>query len=253
MKFKYILIMSLLVTFDVYSQTVEYGNNIDESLMTVRFRSFDNTGGHEVYTGVPDVGDSSNRTSMNYSWWYKQHVTISYDAFSDVLSVSLYHCQRHEDDDDDFAAVESGGPCDDDDDDRNATRSPHNLHFPNWSQEVQSILGSQYSDYNLVNLSVSLYNRDDGEISFEDVQLNGEPLGGDFNIPPMSLPPTVDTWTVSGTCFQDFELKGFIIRKGDFSNSQELSKMEINIGTRAEEINGDTIFQDGFESCHNIW
>lgn len=256
MKYLKITIFSIIATLmgDVEAQRVVVGGMVDEPLMGVRLRSFNNGGGDEVYSGIPSLGDPSNREQMQYNWKKLNHIEIKYSQSSDTLTVKLRKCSGDNDDDD---GSEKSHYCGGDDDDDSNTQgngggsSRHVLHFHNWTYRMQTTLGHEFSSSNLVNMSITLYNRNEhGELSFENVQLNDMPLGGDYNIPPTSLAPTVDSWTITNTCFNDFKLTGFIRKEGYFSNSAELSKIEFNIGTATLE--NEDIFSNGFESCYNL-
>jgi hypothetical protein len=47
-----------------------------------RFRSFGNTGGEEVYVGVPDLGVAGNRVGTNLVWGADNAIEFSYDGAS---------------------------------------------------------------------------------------------------------------------------------------------------------------------------
>jgi hypothetical protein len=54
---------------------------ITDGFPSVRFRSFGNTGGDEVYLGVADLGSDSNRVAAGYTWPNPSNtmITFSYD------------------------------------------------------------------------------------------------------------------------------------------------------------------------------
>jgi hypothetical protein len=58
----------------------------------VRFRSFGNTGGSEVYIGVPDLAVAANRSEQNFVWENGDYkVNVIYNPWTGVLSVSGFN------------------------------------------------------------------------------------------------------------------------------------------------------------------
>ena len=47
---------------------LEAGCGVPEELIGVRFKSFANTGSREIYVGIPDLGNGSQRAETDYSW-----------------------------------------------------------------------------------------------------------------------------------------------------------------------------------------
>ena len=193
-----------------------------DSLMEIRLRSFNNTGGSEIYAGVASVGTAGNRTELNHTWTQDNWLEINYDSTADLLRVTL------------FDGI--GGVID-------------SLDYPNWAVNMTNIIGNGFSIQNLNALQIALFNRElDGELSFEDVELDGVVLGGDFDVPAGQLRPTTTRWLLNDYCFSDFNLYGRVVRTGTFSNSQENAKIEIRVGT--DDPRSEVIFENGFEFCY---
>ena len=217
------LFFVLLVLFisDINALEIRKTGRFGESLMEIRFRSFNNTGGSEVYLGVASVGVAGNRTELNHSWTQDNWLEINYDSNTDLLRVTLF---------DGLGAV------------------INSLDYPNWQSNMISILGNGFSIRNLNAMQIALFDREtDGELSFEDVELDGVLLGGDFDTPAGKLRPVVTRWLLNDYCFADFNLYGRIVRTGTFTNSQENGKIEIRLGTN--DPISDVLFEDGFEFC----
>jgi hypothetical protein len=52
----------------------------------VRYRSFGNTGGEEIYLGVGDLGVAANRNAEHHTWGASQHVTFTYDGAGNLAA-----------------------------------------------------------------------------------------------------------------------------------------------------------------------
>lgn len=77
-----------LITPGAWAATVQSGFDPDAELLGgVRYRSFKNTGGQEVYLGKPDLGQSQNRVAKNIVWSNENDFTIAWDG--SVLSTVI--------------------------------------------------------------------------------------------------------------------------------------------------------------------
>ncbi len=86
------LVMALIFSAVAESQayTVSSGYLSPSTLVgAVRYRSFNNTGGEEVYLGIPDLGAAGNRVGQNITWGVSQEFTFTYDANTDMLSTTV--------------------------------------------------------------------------------------------------------------------------------------------------------------------
>lgn len=62
-----------------------------EDLIGVRFRSFGNTTGPEVYLGVPAYSQSGSFTETDLTWQETNQITFTYDATLDKLTTELFN------------------------------------------------------------------------------------------------------------------------------------------------------------------
>jgi hypothetical protein len=171
---KYILLLAaLLASIPAFA---------DECLDAgVRFRSFGDTGGGEVYLGVPDLGVASNRVEANFNWNSPGSFpfTFEYDRLGDI-SVTI-------------------------------------------NGETLGYNGVLFSDINA--LLVTVASRDQNSTArLEDLVVNSEPI---------SVNNPVDGLVTEAFRIDDVDqgvVTGTIVLDGSFSNSQELSRIEIRVG-----------------------
>jgi hypothetical protein len=162
-----------------------------DGLPAVRYRSFGNTGGNEVYEGVHDLGVAGNRIERGYTWPNpaSEQITFEYDP-----TLGTYG-----------QLITTGG-------------------FGTLTYDLESEL----TGLNVFEISVA--DRDaEGQVNFLDVAVDGVALGdfvGDgtwqfFDFVAADL----------GIDLNDgFLFTGTIELSGTFSGSQELSKVEIKTG-----------------------
>ncbi len=176
-----------------------------ESMAGVRYRSFKNTGGEEVYLGLPDLGlvgpPTGDRRARNLTWTKPgtHLVTFSYDPVADKLITTI--------------------------DLNNDSSVDETLTYENFSTGlVNTGRTAIASQMNVMEILVA--DRDtDSSVQFNEVMLNGQSLG-DFST------GNVGIWGVTGFDFgQGFTLSGKVVIDGPFSNSQEKSRVDIKIGT----------------------
>ena len=177
--------------------TVTPGYDSDAvNLGAVRYRSFGNTGGEEIYLGVPDLGIAANRTAKDFGsnkWGTSNSITFIYDKTADKLTTDV-----------------------------NTGSQIFTLEYPNFSTKVAN--PSLLSELNYMQIDV--VGRDaNTTVDFKNVYLDGNLLGnfsgtgGWFN------------WKVTGYDFSHgFTLTGDILLSGTFTNSQENCKVEIKFG-----------------------
>jgi hypothetical protein len=220
-----LLSLSLLLPAIAPAQVVTGFVPHEEDLISARFRSFGNTGGSELFVGVPDLGVGANRTEVNLTWAQGDTAfTFTLDRTADQLRLDVAGQQ---------------------------------LVFENISAEIANRTSGSYTLFDLNLLQIDVAQRDAGStVQLLDLTLNGDELG--------SFVPQEDgffTWTVLNRCVsrQDVTiLSGTLRLAGPFSNSQERSRVQITAGVRESdgldcartnpEPPGPGVFKDGFES-----
>jgi hypothetical protein len=182
----FLLMLSVLMAMLCYTNVfatpmVSSGVDADADYFAgVRYRSFANTGGGEMYLGVPDLGVGANRSEINLTWASGPNsVSFSYDL-TDLTSSAD-------------------------------------------GEEIEYNIGNLGT---LNRLQISVVSRDtDSSVSFENVYLGSELLGNFGG-------PGWNNWTVTDIDLSSgFMLTGDIILSGPFSASQELSKVEVLVGS----------------------
>jgi hypothetical protein len=195
-------LLALLVSAGILAaQTVTPGYlPHEEDLAAVRYRSFGNTGGEEIYLGIPDLGVAANRTARDFGttqkWGSTNEVTFTYDPASDKLLTTV-----------------------------NTGSATFSLEYPNLSVQLP-LKGKTFTpgDMNILQLSVVCRDTNNSTVSFNDVYLDGHFLGNFTAVGWLD-------WMVTDYDFsQGFTLTGRITLSGPFSNSQELSKVEAKVG-----------------------
>lgn len=221
------ILLTMLVLFvcsgQIGAQTVLPGTIAhDEDLAAVRFRSFGNTGGDEIYLGIPDLGVETNRTALDFGaqrWGSENEITFRYDPVEDELHTIV----------------------------RTGPATTFTLTYPGFSTQLP-LKGKTFGPERLNLLQVSVVCRypdsQSSSVSLEDVYLDGHFLGS-FTASEWS------DWTVVGHDFsQGFVLTGRLVLSGPFSNSQELSKLEIKAGVLlCQDLDGDGYGNPASESC----
>lgn len=196
-----------------WAQTVIPGAIVhDEDLGAVRYRSFANTGGDEIYLGIPDLGNAGNRTALDFGakkWGAENEITFRYDPVEDELHTIVKTNQT----------------------------TTFTLTYPHFSDQLAQ-KGKTFGPdrLNLMQISVVCRAADSqtSSVSFNDVSLDDHSLGS-FAASGWS------DWTVVGYDFsQGFVLRGRLVLSGPFSSSQELSKVEIKVGVLlCQDLDGD--------------
>lgn len=196
------LILSALVALmatPALGQSVEPGYSAyDLQLGGARYRSFANTGGDEIYVGVPDLGRGAARAQRNIRWAAVNTVGFAVDPQADVLEA--------------WVVNENG---------------VYTLAYDDWFARRAALDGGDVPGLNVLHISMA--GRDAGStVAFEEVTINGMELG-DFE--PVD---GWNDWMVEGVDLVDgFVIEGVLVLDGPFSNSQERSRLEIKAGWRA--------------------
>ncbi len=181
------------------SVTVTEGQaSFEDELFGVRFRSFNNTGGQEVYVGIPDLGSGGNRSAINMNWAGSNNITFEFDRTNDQLVVTVLN-----------------------------SNDTYTVAYTDLANQVNSKTGFTLDD--LEQMQINVTSRDsEATVDFLNVMINGTEFSdNDFN----DNSGGTQSWTLSGVDFtQTFSVTGLLILGGTFGNSQELSKMEITFG-----------------------
>lgn len=172
----------------------------DEDLAGVRLRSFANTGGEEVYLGVPDLG-TTPRAAQNLTWVTG---TNSFEYVYNAVAGSM------------TATITNG-----------SGGSPYVLNYSNFAADLAA-KGKSLDLSDVVQMQITVADRDDNSsVALNNVMLDGDSLGS-FATAGFS------DWTVTNFDFtQGFTLTGDLELSGPFSNSQEKSRVEIKLGANA--------------------
>lgn len=189
----------------------------EEDLAGVRLRSMGNTGGSELFLGVPDLGVGENRTEADVTWSNGDFpFTFTIDRSNDLLQIEIAN---------------------------------QVLVYPNLSARIAARTSGFYTLLDLNLLQIDVAQRDAGTtVQILNARLNGEDIG-DF-VPPQN---GFFTWTVTGECVtfpETATVTGTLRLDGTFGRSQELSRVEIKAGVLESDglscVNAG-IFKDGFE------
>ena len=160
-----------------------------------RFRSFNNTGGEEVYVGLHDLGVGANRSAQNLSWNKPgtHQLTIAYDATTQLLSTTV------------------------------GENTPIS----------RSLAGAACSVWDTAQVAV--LNRDSGTtVNLNNVMLGSFALGSFNGGVGGDSVDDVQNWTITGFDFtQNFTMTAELELDGVFGNSQELSRVEFLMGCSA--------------------
>jgi len=217
------------------AQVLTEGAQQVETFMAYRARNFNNDGGRELFVGVPDLGVGANRSERDFVW-NNGGLTLFTVEYSNTLN-SLY-----------FSTTNTSNT--------NESLVPYGdwLNSTNQSENVN--LDPDVLNYMTITVTV----RDnDQSVLITDLHLNDIALQAD----DLSLIGAVDTdpsgagtiasYSVSDFCFVNNDQDGFILAgnlslSNDFSNSDERSKVEIQVGYDPRgRVCSDAIFIDGFE------
>lgn len=176
-------------------------------LGTVRFREFTSGGNSEVFLGVPDIDLGGDyRSETNLTWSSSNTITFTYDPVLDKLTTS----------------VDNGS-------------SNWSLEYTEFSQNVRDLIygGDQaaadlaLSQLNYLQIDVKLKENSPAQLSLDNVQLDGIPLG---NFPGVNR--ATESWYVDGYDFSaGFSFTGVLNLSGISSPSPELNTVEINLGS----------------------
>ncbi len=188
-----------------------------EMLAGARYRSFNNTGGSEIFLGVPDLGVGGNRNETNATWVSGLNtITWTLDRGTDSMTATLSN---------------SAGNW--------------NLTYPNLSTQI-AVLGKTFTLDDLDIMQIDVANRDSGTtVNLLDITLDAVPLVPDDII---TANPSFTTWMVFDYDFSvGFTITATIELGGSFSNSQELSRVELKVGR--SDFCGNSIIDPPDEEC----
>ncbi len=176
----------------------------DEALIGVRYRSFGNTAGEEIYLGIPDLGLSANRLGANITWAELNKVAFSYDPVKDELTTE----------------VDPGA------DGLDITT----LTYQGVSSQIAA-LGKEFTLADLNIMQITIANGDEGTtVNLNDVFLSNADFPDGVSFGSFGGNGTFD-WMLQNFDFvQGFKITGMIHLLGAFSSNQDLSKIEINVG-----------------------
>lgn len=179
------------------------GFDVDEELAGVRYRSFGNSGGEEIYLGVPDLG-APPRSATDITWVSgTNNVEWTFDPNTDSMTTTVTNS--------------NGG-------------SPFVLNYSNFAADLIT-KGKTLGLNQITEMQINVADRDNPgtSVAFNNVMLDGNPLG-DFTAPGIN-----SFWTVSNFDFASgFTLTGDIVLAGSFSGSQEKSRVGLTLGAVPE-------------------
>lgn len=169
----------------------------DAGLYAVRFRSFANTGGDEIYVGVPDLGEAARRNQRQIRWAADNTIEFTYDPTGDRLLAVVDNRHGH-----------------------------YTLALDGAAAAYTAANGSAPPEPNLLHFSIA--SRDaDSEVRVVDVRFEGVPFG-DF-----APGAGYHDFMIEGLSFKEgFTVEARIVLDGPFSHSQERSRFELRIGHR---------------------
>lgn len=186
--------------------------------VAVRYRSFTNSGSNEVYLGVGDLGVGGNRTESGYTWSDPDTGTydfkFQYDLANDRLRESLVNTATL------------------------TTPSVNPLFYPSSAGGLLANALSKGIDISTLNAFEILVNNQQSMNIITTVQLNNLVLTtphGSYTLP--NFQPASGTsslvkyaWpTDSSTPADGFEFSGTIVLDGNFTGSQEGTRVEIQV------------------------
>ena len=197
----------------------------DEALIGVRYRSLANTGEEEVYLGIPDLGLSANRQGANVTWAEWNKVAFSYDPLTDELTTEV-------DPGDDGLDIIT-------------------LVYPDISGQITA-LGKKFTLADLNIMQITIANSDEGAtVNLNDVFLTNVDFPEGVSLGSFGGNGVFD-WMLQDFDFvQGFKMTGMIHLLGSFSNSQELSKIEIKVGHLSPNAPPDC--SKAYPSLKTLW
>ena len=197
----------------------------DEELVGVRYRSFANTGGKEIYLGVPDLGLPANRVETDLTWAEWNKVTFTFDRANNQLTTE----------------VDPGADGID----------IVTLVYLGVSDQIVA-LGKQFTLDDLNIMQITLANDDENTtVNFNDVFLFNGAFPNGVSLGSFGGNGLFD-WMVQDFDFsQGFKITGTLHLIGSFSNSEELSKLEIKVGHLSP--NGPPDCSKVYPSVKKLW
>jgi hypothetical protein len=206
MKTQQLVIASLFVGMTVSANAQTFVVNsgpLDSSVGAVRFRNLGNSGGDDMFLGVPSLGNAAQRVATNAHTWVNNDsvaFSFSYDQANDRLTSTL---------------------------------GSTSLTYTNFIANVTTFKGAPAVAQDWNAMSIKLFNRQsaDHSISMSDVLFNGNSLTTNGTI--VSGFNSEATFQVRGYDFKDgFTLSGSINLSGPsaWNTSQEQNVINADFG-----------------------
>ena len=219
------------------AQVLAEGAETVENFIAYRARSFNNTGGRELFVGVPDLGIGANRSETDFVW-SNDRTTLFTVEYSTPLDTAFFSAENAQ------------------------TQTTRLVDFPNWLARANSIKNVNLDRQVLNYMTITVTVRDvDQIVLITDMQLNDTPLQDSG----LSLIGAVNTgenavtrYSISDFCFVNNDWEGFVLAgkltlSGGFSNSQERSKVDFAVGYDPNgPVCSDSVFRDDYESVANF-
>lgn len=191
------------------------GAGTGESLAGLRFRSFQPTGGDEMYLGVPSLGTAGNRVAQQLNWMTDPLNPLTSFNFKFQFDQTL-----------DTLVGEITG----------AAFGTATINWANWSASLAS-RGKTKGAADLNALQISIGSQVAGSnVYLTDLDIDGIALG---SFTPPTAPSGTTNWLVTGqdmNLTNGFTLTGKLWLEGPFSSSAEASVVNLSAGwdTRGE-------------------
>jgi len=197
----------------------------DEELIGVRYRSFGNTEGEEIYLGIPDLGLTTHRLGANTTWAEWNKVAFSYDPLKDELTTEV-------DPGDDGLGVTT-------------------LVYSGVSSQITA-LGKKFALGDLNIMQITLANGDQNTtVNWNDVFLYNVDFPDGVSFGSFGGNGIFD-WMLQAFDFaQGFKVTGLLHVTGPFGTSQEQSKLEIKVGHLVQNLPPDC--SKAYPSVKTLW
>jgi len=196
-------------------------------LIASRYRSLANTGGSEIYLGIPDLGSAARRTEINILWQLGANAfTFTYDKPNNLLTTTVVNGNGTYSLTYPNVSAAIGGTC-------SVTTTQRCARPGDGACPLgESCNPAALDDLNLLQINIA--NRDSGTtVDLSSVQLDGNPLGTGTFSGGVGAPGNFLTWTATDYCFgAGFTLSGTLTLGGTFSGSQENNRVDFIAGIK---------------------
>ena len=212
-----LITMTLGVALSAGPPVVTPGNDPDAlHLGGVRYRELATGGEHEVFLGVPDLGDEIRRTQTDLTWGTSNTITFSYDPVLDKLTTTV-----------------------------NNGTTDWTLDYLNFSSNVrdlvyggnQAIADEALDKLDYMQINTTLREGSPAQLSLDDVYLDGNLLGNFAGIHHGTQSWHVDGYDISA----GFTLSGTLNLTDITSPSGELNKVDITFGYINTDVFAPTV------------